>query len=212
MKVVALSDTHQWHKYKPVMPKGDLLAFAGDACLSGSQEEFESFAEWWNGLNYDYKVFVPGNHDWFCQNEEKTARAFMSGTYFLIDQGVEIAGKKIYGSPWQPEFCNWAFNVPRGELKPFWDEIPTGLDLLITHGPPMGICDTTSPKSDEHLGDRELAERLFSMDLKDQPMRHIFGHIHGGSGMTVRGGIHFHNVAICDEAYRPVHPATEVEI
>ena len=22
---------------------------------------------------------------------------------------------KIYGSPWQPEFCDWAFNLPRGE-------------------------------------------------------------------------------------------------
>ena len=33
-------------------------------------------------------------------------------------------------SPWQPEFMHWAFNVPRGELGRYWNEIPTGLDLF----------------------------------------------------------------------------------
>jgi hypothetical protein len=43
---------------------------------------------------------------------------------------------RIYGSPWQPEFYNWAFNLPRnGEaLKAKWDAIPENTDILITHG------------------------------------------------------------------------------
>ena len=47
---------------------------------------------------------------------------------------------RIYGSPWQPEFYNWAFNLPRNgeEMKARWDAIPDNTDILITHGPAYG--------------------------------------------------------------------------
>jgi hypothetical protein len=38
-----------------------------------------------------------------------------------------------------PEFGNWAFMLPRGpRIKEKWDQIPDGIDILITHGPPLG--------------------------------------------------------------------------
>ena len=38
-----------------------------------------------------------------------------------------------------PEFGKWAFMLPRGEvLKEKWGQIPVGIDILITHGPPLG--------------------------------------------------------------------------
>ena len=41
--------------------------------------------------------------------------------------------------PRQPEFGDWAFNLPRGEkCLEKWDLIPEGVDVLITHGPPIG--------------------------------------------------------------------------
>ncbi len=55
-----------------------------------------------------------------------------------------IEGLKFYGSPWQPTFHNWAFNLDRGEeIKKVWDKIPNDTDVLITHGPPFGILDKT---------------------------------------------------------------------
>lgn len=43
----------------------------------------------------------------------------------------------VYGSPWQPEFCDWAFNLDRGRpCQEKWEEIPVDTDILITHGPP----------------------------------------------------------------------------
>lgn len=45
--------------------------------------------------------------------------------------------------PWfdrQPVFCDWGFNLERG--KPCldkWNLIPCDTDILITHGPPLGI-------------------------------------------------------------------------
>ena len=42
----------------------------------------------------------------------------------------------------QPEFCGWGFNLERGQpLKEKWDLIPDGIDVLLTHGPPLGHGD-----------------------------------------------------------------------
>ena len=47
----------------------------------------------------------------------------------------------------QPEFCDWAFNLRRGEqCLEKWDLIPEGIDILITHGPPIGHGDLCSSK------------------------------------------------------------------
>ena len=44
-------------------------------------------------------------------------KAELTNCIYLQDSLVEIYGLKIYGTPWQPEFCNWAFNLPRGQVK-----------------------------------------------------------------------------------------------
>ena len=39
----------------------------------------------------------------------------------------------------QPWFYGWGFNLPRGQaLLEKWNLIPEGVDVLITHGPPLG--------------------------------------------------------------------------
>ena len=50
---------------------------------------------------------------------------------------MELYGYKIYGSPYTPEFCGWAFMEEREDLKLIWEKIPTDTDILITHGPPF---------------------------------------------------------------------------
>ena len=38
----------------------------------------------------------------------------------------------IIGTPWQPEFGNWAFNLERGEqCLQKWDQIPENTDVLV---------------------------------------------------------------------------------
>lgn len=83
-----------------------------------------------------------------------------TNTFYLQDSGVLLNREKveegvnsrisidhgqqhilIYGSPWQPEFCDWAFNCSRGsEIRSKFDSIPTDvpIDILVTHGPPYG--------------------------------------------------------------------------
>ena len=43
-----------------------------------------------------------------------------------------------------PEFCDWAFMKARGEpIQEIWNKIPDGIDILVTHGPPLGRNDET---------------------------------------------------------------------
>lgn len=65
-------------------------------------------------------------------------------TFSLLvpDSGITIDGVRFYGSPWTPEFYGWGFNAERGdEIAAIWRRIPTETDVLITHGPPVGIGD-----------------------------------------------------------------------
>ena len=44
-------------------------------------------------------------------------KAELTNCIYLEDSSIQIYGLKIYGTPWQPEFCGWAFNLPRGQVN-----------------------------------------------------------------------------------------------
>ena len=57
----------------------------------------------------------------------------LTNCIYLQDSSVEIYGLKIYGTPWQPEFCGWAFNLPRGQVSTFLFENQIGAQMKITY-------------------------------------------------------------------------------
>jgi hypothetical protein len=116
----------------------------------------------------------------------------------LQDHTHTIDGVKIYGSPWQPEFYNWAFNLPRNgkELQETWSNIPNDTEILITHGPPWGHCDVT-PYGNLNVGCELLRVRVDEL----KPKIHVFGHIHSGYGYKFHEGTHFINAAVLGERY-----------
>lgn len=211
MKIVAISDTHLAHKkVKILIPKGDLLIHAGDATMSGSQEEIETFNKWFSGLPHPLKVFVAGNHDRFFETDSVCARSLLDPSiHYLQDSEVTLAGLRIYGSPWQPVFKNWAFNLERGKaLKKKWDLIPPGIDILLTHCPPCGIGDSF-PGSGP-IGCKDLLQAV----KRILPRYHIFGHVHHGHGIYKRRGSKtvYVNAAIMDESYHPTNKPIVIEI
>ena len=119
---------------------------------------------------------------------------FRSNLYIL----GEYPGIKIYGSPWQPEFCNWAFNLPRTglELQEKWENIPKDTDILITHGPPWGHLDVVRGRTD-NLGCELLRQRVDEI----KPKIHVFGHIHSGYGYKFENETHFINASVLNESY-----------
>src|SRR5262245_58128712 len=135
MRIVAVADTHLYHGELRV-PAGDLFIHAGDMCRRGDLGELERAAGWIRSLPHTHKIVVAGNHDWAFVDEPERARELLGpDVVYLQDSEATIAGVRIWGSPWQPEFCDWAFNLPRGPaLAEKWALIPRGIDVLVTHG------------------------------------------------------------------------------
>jgi predicted phosphohydrolase len=114
LMIVAIADSHGLHR-KLRIPDGDILIHAGDLTRSGNIGELDEFNEFLGGLPHRHKIVIAGNHD-FCfeNNMEESARRLTNAVY-LQDAETVIKGIKFYGSPWQPWFYDWAFNLPRGE-------------------------------------------------------------------------------------------------
>jgi predicted phosphohydrolase len=199
MKIVALSDTHSRHK-SLVVPDGDILIHAGDATMGGRLDEIVEFNRWLGTLPHPVKVFCAGNHDWLFERAPGLARSLLTHATYLQDELMVVQGLRIYASPWQPRFFDWAFNLDRGApLRRKWDSIPADTDILITHGPPYGILDQNP--SGEHCGCEELRAAVERI----QPRLHIFGHIHQGYGTLDYAGTRFVNACNCTEQYRPAN-------
>lgn len=108
---------------------------------------------------------------------------------YLEHQFINIEGVKIFASPFTPYYCGSAFQYRQQHEKAIWDVIPSGLDILVTHGPPFGILDLNS--EGVHAG----SEYLRKISLGRAPKYHVFGHIHEAVGMDKLSGIMFLNVA-----------------
>lgn len=214
MRIVCLSDTHNCNDQIEV-PDGDILIHAGDATVRGTVFEITQFANWFSSLPHKHKIFVAGNHDWLFETDNALSRSLLDKSItYLQDSFVEVEGLKIYGSPWQPRFYDWAFNLNRGaELAEKWKLIPLDTDILITHGPPNGILDEVPRKYFiENTGCEELRKRVETLAEFGNLKLHIFGHIHCGYGQDERFGVKFVNASNCDEQYEPSQPPIVVEI
>jgi len=188
MRIVAVADTHTFTS-DLIVPDGDILIHAGDMCRGGDLDEMREVAAWLAGLPHRHKIIVAGNHDWCFVHEPAAARALLGGMHYLEDAPLELEGFRFYGSPWQPEFNDWAFNLPRGApLAAMWAKIPAGLDVLITHSPPQGLGDR-SP-----VGGRTGCEDLRRRITEVAPRLHVFGHIHQDGGLWTEGATVFANV------------------
>ena len=214
-RIVCISDTHNLNEQIPV-PDGDILIHSGDASIRGTEDEIVEFFAWFSQLPHKRKVFVAGNHDWMFQLENRRARmlAIEWGITYLEDSSVDLDGLRIYGSPWQPRFFDWAFNLMRGaELAEKWALIPNEIDIVITHGPPNGILDAVQRDwGIDYTGCEELRKRVEEIAGFGRLKLHVFGHIHCGYGVYQGFGVKFVNASVCDEQYNPSQPPIVIDL
>ncbi len=234
MRIVCISDTHGLHtimeQYKS-LPEGDILIHAGDCTNVGKPHEVTDFVHWFQNLKgFDTKIFIAGNHDfafekvnephhngdfdWFnnLMNEENLSQSdvvYLQDNEFVIESPEFSKPLKIYGSPWQPEFYNWAFNLPRNgwELELKWKDIPEDTDILITHGPPHGVRDFTP--ANLQVGCEILR---FHVENRIKPSIHVFGHIHHAYGAVQQDETMYVNASICTERYIPSNKPIIIDI
>jgi len=217
VRFVCISDTHSLHPQMK-LPPGDVLIHGGDFSNTGEDYNLKSFKGWMEAQPHPYKVYIAGNHDvtmdlpYYDENYKRYhARKYNAAELkklltsskkliYLEDSETTVLGIKIYGSPWQPEFCNWAFNVTRGpDIKKYWDKIPNGVDVLLTHGPPKGhggMC-----TSGLEAGCSDLLDAV----KRVKPVVHVFGHIHEGYGVTTDSHTTYINASNCTYNYRPTN-------
>lgn len=201
MKIIAISDTHGQH-HQLTLPEGDMIIHAGDITRSGKESQVKEFLLWFSKQPHRYKVFVAGNHDWYFEREEASIikELIPEGIIYLNDEGIEIEGVKIWGSPIQPWFLDWAFNRQRGEdIQKHWDLIPEDSDIVVTHGPVYGYQDLTV--RNEKVGCEDLLKTI----QKIKPKYHISGHIHEGYGQSSDGITEYVNASVLNESYQLVN-------
>jgi Icc-related predicted phosphoesterase len=204
MLIDCISDLHG---FQPELPGGDVLIIAGDLTARDTKEEYERLMPWLNKLPYRCKVVIAGNHDGLIEKGKVTIGDDNPTIHYLCDSGIEFEGFKIWGSPYTPTFELWYFMRNRGkEIKKHWDLIPTGIDILVTHGPPHGILDETIDGI--QVGCEELRT---AVQERIKPRMHCFGHIHEcGGKIAESGGTTFINCSYVNESYRPVHSAVRL--
>lgn len=209
MKIWFISDTHCQHEQLEV-PDVDLVVHCGDESDSGNawmnEPEARAFLDWYAALAIPAKIFVPGNHSTAIEKGLVQPSDYPT-IQFLIHQQTQWMGFKIFGSPYTPQFFDWAYMKPREELDPIWQTIPDDTDILITHGPPKGHMDVTRDMDTRalvHVGSKSLRKHV---ENRIKPKIHAFGHIHDENGIHNCGmiscnDIQFINCSTCDIAGR----------
>jgi hypothetical protein len=207
-RLIAISDTHGVCDEVDI-PDGDILVHAGDLSISGSQSQILSELNWIARQPHIQKIVIPGNHDRYVEGNELWFRSECAdrGIVGLIDEGFSTHGLVFYGSPWTPPFgSGWAYNAPDDLRMIKWNQIPFDVDVVITHGPPLGTGDLNY--FGESCGCPILRDilnyRTYSSHSGDDKY-HIGGHIHEGYGLRHHPmlPITFVNASLVNLRYEP---------
>lgn len=208
MKFVTIADTHGKHS-SLTLPPGDTIIHAGDISMKGEKDEVADFLKWFSNLNFEHKILIAGNHDFFFEREsdEHIQELLPKNVVYLKDSLTIINGLKIWGSPITPWFFNWAFNRHKGDpIKRHWDLIPTYTDILITHGPIFRTLDTNA--EGQHVGCKDLFNKVHEI----KPKIHICGHIHESYGTVDKFGTKFINASVLNAKYELTNNPIEFEL
>jgi Icc-related predicted phosphoesterase len=215
LKIVALSDTHSYHR-KVKVPDGDVLIHAGDFTFRGELPVIEDFCNWMRELPHKHKILICGNHETGIEYGYKR-QPFLdmvrkNNITYLENSMTEVEGLLIYGSPITPFFCGWEFNRTRGkEIAEYWAKIPESTNLLLTHGPSKNVLDEV-PQMDGsvlHEGCEDLAKRI--SELKHLRLV-IHGHIHSGYGRLEKDNITYVNASICTNEYASTNEPIVIDL
>ena len=201
-RFVCVSDTHNTF---PKLPQGDVLIHAGDLTNQGSYSELQKSIDWINSADHEVKIIVAGNHDitldpefyaqnnvcFHNQNVQEPAACMKiiaqspSITYLNHEcKDIRLHSRRgpqtkfrVFGSPYSPKRGLWAFGYDLENAPTLWDDIPSDVDIVVTHTPPRYHCNE-SPKQGA-AGCEALRQALWRV----RPRLAVCGHIHEGRGV-----------------------------
>lgn len=220
MKIVSYSDSHGNLDIK--IPKFiDLLLICGDISDCRGSHHPTDQLYWIKNRFIPYIqdkakdiVLIPGNHD-FCfemlmeqYREDEFRKSLPKNIHYLRDSMIEIGGMKIYGTPWTPPFYDWAFMAEENILDKKFSKIPEGIDILLSHGPALGLADTITELHD--IGKSCGSLSLLKHVQRVMPTYFFSGHIHSAEHKVNEyvynnKVIKYANVSVLDEQYEPAY-------
>lgn len=211
IKIIALSDLHGILPPPQTIPKCDLLLIGGDICKHHNVIDqhwwlAQVFKKWLENVPADKIIGVAGNHDFIWEKSPHLVPKLP--WIYLQDEIYEYEGWKIFGSPWQLRFCDWAFNLDEPDLAKKWEKIPEDTDILLLHGPPLGFGDMVLHPKWTNVGSPSLTEKIRQI----KPKLVVFGHIHPAFGLYQCGRSALANVSIVNEQYQWTNLPTEFEL
>lgn len=225
------SDTHNNHSKLDVPKNVDIAIFAGDAGYSNSLErniiEVSDFLDWYKTVDIPHKVAIFGNHDVSTVHKVDVIKeTYPEITFLNHEEYIHPLGFSMFGSPYSPMFMTnqWAYQRNRSKMDKLWKDVPTNIDILLTHCPPQGILDmgvTWKEKGHSSVrmyttsGDKALLRHVKEKKLKI----HIFGHIHSIDNIN-NSGIYIHpelntlfiNASVVDYEYKLINSGIVLEV
>ncbi len=205
MKILALSDTHNWLYDIDELPEADVLVHAGDALISGNREEWGAFCTWLHRAaeRYPCVIYVPGNHDrMFSGIRDLEFIEEAKPAHVLINRTLTYDGFTFLGSPVMVAKDDdiRAYYWHEHLRKAFWENLwAVPHDVVVTHSPAYGTLDLARG---DNLGCEYLAGHL----SRTRPLLHIHGHIHQANGYELTSRYTSVNAAVCNLETQPVNP------
>lgn len=194
MKIAALSDLHGNF---PIIPslhdqEIDVLLVVGDIAggshtTNAQYKSMGNFVKWVKDINPKKCIITPGNHDYWDWKEIFKYRQNTGLISCAIDCTVTFDGLKVYATPWSLPFLNWNWMKDEDRLEIYYDNIPNDTDILMSHGPALGMCDMPlEPVRGEyryaHLGSMALLKALWCRSIP----RVLTGHIHSAAHADIK--------------------------
>ena len=163
-------------------------------------------------------VAIPGNHDfWLASHLNTVDETAPKNFHLLCYSGIELFGLRFYGTPWVPWISgHWCFESHDEDLKPWFSNISSGIDVLISHSPPKFAGSNLDVSLERpvqyqcHYGSDSLAEAI----ERAKPRYCFCGHIHSGDHAEFKSpcGTRIFNVSRVNERYQIHYPAKRIEI
>ncbi|KAF2273316.1 ser/Thr protein phosphatase family protein [Westerdykella ornata] len=166
------------------------LVIAGNHDISLDQKHYTRRGQDWHGFDDPDQTYAARAKELWQGEKAKAAGVtyLEEGTHcFVLKNGARL---RVYASPYQPEFGDMAFQYadnqdrfnPKDQSTPDSQSIVENpvpdfpaVDVMMTHGPPLGILDDVGRA---HAG----CEHLLRAARRCKPKLHCFGHIHEGWG------------------------------
>lgn len=228
MKLCAISDLHG---ILPDIEPCDLLLIAGDIIPLNIQSDrvgsivwfVDVFTKWIKSLPCDSVFMVAGNHDKELERSWPVGKAVevltnYKLTYLLNDcetfRAADGTNLKVYGSPQCHKFGNWAFMHEESFLEGLYSNVPSDIDIWLTHDTPaIGDLDLLPPSKWSskwtHAGGKALAKAIERV----QPKYVFCGHLHTCKDKYVKlGNTEIYNVSILDNSYAHIYEPFYIEI